>query len=319
MPKLPEELHDHFIDRDDFCYPEWQSIDAKINAYDVEQQKIDLWREATLTWLDRIQKKLGVQYVIYETKHFLFVANPTDKPMREYFAFVEKMRHVIHQTLSGLVWKGGRGKHVILLFDDAADYFRYIAPFYAEGDHPASGGVFLQGGGYRHIAIPYYPHSTLTTLAHEYTHNSLCHLPLPRWLDESVAMRFEHMLVSRPRLILSPDIVEKHHAQWTESTIQEFWQGKSWTMAGAEFGLSYEFAQILLKKIEEEIRPSRDSLLAFIGQAHRKDAGEAAAIMHLKISLGQLATDFLGAGNWGPQPLHWKKSDAIILSKQHNQ
>jgi len=307
MDKLPEELLAHFIDRDDFCHPEWKLIGAMIEANRSDEQKLELWRESTLTWLDRIQKKLGPKYVIYETRHFFLVANPVDKPMRDYFSFVERMRQSLHQTLQDVVWKGGHGKHVILMFDEQEDYFRYIAPYYSDGEHPASGGVFLGGFGYRHIAIPYDKRSILETLAHEFTHNCVCHLPLPKWLNESLAMRFEVMLVNQRRFILDHEVCEKHEDYWNESTIQEFWRGESWAMAGSSFKLSYELARILLKKIEEDIRPSRASLLSFIGHAHRSDAGEEAAQKYLKVGLGDLMADFLGAGDWRPQPARWKK------------
>jgi hypothetical protein len=300
MPALPEEILVYFIEQDDFCHPEWASIFAKIMSDYSDEHKTDILRECALTWLDRIQKKLGAKYTVYETRHFFLIADPADKPMKDYFAFIERMRQTLHQTLADIVWKNGSGKHVILLFDEPDDYYRYLAPFYSDGEHPASGGVFLRGSGYRHIAIPYNQHSILETLAHEYTHNCVSHLPLPRWLNEALAMRFEGMLAGGPSLVIDYELCEKHQAHWNETTIQEFWQGTSWSHAGESFSLSYQLSRILLKKIEEDIRPSKARLLSFIGQAHRDDAGESAARQHLGISLGDLAADFLGDGNWSP-------------------
>jgi hypothetical protein len=211
------------------------------------------------------------------------------------------MRKTLHLTLQEVAWKSAGGKHVILIFDEREEYFRYIAPFYSDGEHPATGGVFLKGNGYRHIAIPFHIESILKTLAHEYTHNCVCHLPLPRWLNESLAMRFERMLVSIRPFIIDHEVCEKHQAHWNESTIQDFWHGKSWSQVDESFSLSYQLSRILLKKIEEDVRPSRAQLLAFIGQAHRDDAGEVSARQHLGVSLGDLAASFLGDGNWSPR------------------
>jgi hypothetical protein len=310
MPQLPAELLAHFIDRDDFCYPEWEAILAKIEAENnSERQKVELVRECALTWLDRLQEKLGLKYLVQETPHFLLLANPVDKPMEEYFAFVEKMRVAIQEALPGVARKEGRGKHVILIFDEPEDFFRYIAPFYPAGEHPAPQSVFLWSSGYRHIAILYNRHAMLRIVANQFTRLGLSYLPLPRWLNNSLSAQMANRLVQGPRFIVTKEICEKHQAHWNETTIQEFWRGESWFLAEPSFDLSYGLAEILLRKIEEDVRPSRAALLSFIGEAHRRDAGQEAAWKHLKIILGELVADFLGAGDWSPQPRKWKKSE----------
>ncbi len=308
MAKLPDDVLAHFVDREEFCHPEWPAISQKIEAGIPEEQKTEIWREAVLTWLDRVQKKLGPTYTIFETRHFFLVANPTGKPVRDYFAFVERTRQLLHEVLQNAAWKGGYGKHVVLLFDEQKDYYQYLAPFYGDGDHPASGGVFLRGGGYRHIAIPFDRESFLTTFAHEYTHNCLCHLAIPRWLNEALAMRFERMMVSSNALIVDHEVLEKHEKQWNADTIQEFWKGESWSKADESFNLSYQLSRILLGKIEEVIRPPKERLRSFILEAHYRDAGEVSSLKHLQVGLGDLVTDFLGNGEWTPNPDQWKAS-----------
>ena len=306
MVVLPEDLLVHFHEPDDFCYPEWWAIAKKIEAENLPAKEEECWwRELVITWLGRVRGRLGANYKIFESQSFFLLIDPTDKPAKEYVLFLEQMRKTLHGALRDAVWKG-KGRHVVMLFDHREDYYKYIAPFYSEGEHPSSGGVFLQGGGYAHIAAPYNKDSVRRTLVHEYAHNCVAHLPLPRWLNEALAMRLEALLVSQPRMMVDAEAREKHDEHWNDSTIQGFWSGEGWGIPGEGVGLSYQLARVLFAKIENGFLPSHDRLIAFIKQAHMRDAGEAAARQIFKFSLGDLAADFLGKGDWAPQPEKWQ-------------
>ncbi len=309
MP-LSDEFLLHFVDREDFCHPDWPAIIEQLrkSAYAADDLAA-LWRDLVLAWLERLRVKLGVAYKIYESNHFFMLANPVDKLAADYVAFLEKARRSIHESLGDVVWKSGHGKHVVLLFDADEDYYRYIAPFYAEGEHPTSGGVFLRSGGYAHIALPFVKGEMTRTLAHEYAHNCLCQLPLPKWLDEALAMRFEDLLVPGRRARLDFEACQKHDAYWNEVTIQDFWSGKSWSIPDGTSTLSYELARVLMDKIEHIVRPSKKQLMSFIREAHRRDAGKQSMQTHFQVQLGELAADFLGDHNWEPRPEIWANAE----------
>lgn len=301
MNKIPEDLLKHFINRDGFCYPEWDEIFSLTESMSLSEPEGQmLWRQMTIVWLGRVRECLGDAYKIFETRNFFIVAYPAQKPLRDYFVFIEKMRTNLLQGLGDAACVDGHGKHVVLIFDRNEDYFAYLAPCYSEGEHPASGGIFLRGNGYQHIAIPYDADCFLKTMAHEFTHNCLSHLPIPRWLNEALAMRSEVAYGYGSASSLDQETCQKHRRYWNSATIQDFWQGRSWSQPGDSFELSYSLARVILKTIEGEIRPRKESLFAFIKEAHRRDAGNEAAIRHLHVGLGDLASDFLGDGNWSP-------------------
>lgn len=81
------------------------------------------------------------------------------------------------------------------------------------------------------------------TIAHELTHYLLQHLPIPAWLNEGIAVNTEHRLSPPGRPLYTPDEMhEKHLAFWDETTIQEFWSGKSWRRPDEGNSLSYDLA-----------------------------------------------------------------------------
>ena len=50
---------------------------------------------------------------------------------------------------------------------------------------------------------------------------------------------------------------------------------------------------------------TQDALMKFISEASRLDAGEAACREVFGISLGGIAGEFLGHGDWTPRPTEW--------------
>lgn len=314
MAIIPENLLAHFVDRGDFCHPEWREISKKLQAEPWPHDHLPvLWRELVLNWLTRLREALGQDYKIYETKNFFLLANPVDKSPADYLAFLEKARTTFREVLLDASWTGFNGKHVALLFDRDADYCRYVAPLYTEGD-PVPLGMFTSMGGYAHMVLPYVKGSVLRGLAYLYAHNSLCHLPLPRWLRAGLSKRFEGLVVSAPRFNLDVERCDRHYACWNEITIQEFWSGKSWESLDEPGCLSFELSRILFGKIEQIIRPTKENMRLFIKEAHHRDAGDKAARQYLGWSLGDLVADFLGEGNWAPQPDVWKAAETTMKS-----
>lgn len=64
-------------------------------------------------------------------------------------------------------------------------------------------------------------------------------------------------------------------------------------------------SRILFRLLTQANHHAPDRLRQFIRAASWKDAGESAAQHHLCLSLGDAAADFLGDGNWAPDPAGW--------------
>ena len=195
------------------------------------------------------------------------------------------------------------------MFEDLDDYYEYLCYFCKDDEQPMSGGVFLQGEGYLHMAFPTFDNrSYLSVFAHELTHACLSHLPLPLWVNEALAMRMENFVCGTSTFEMDPEILARHREQWNPQTIQQFWAGSSWEIPGDSFGLSYSLAQVLWRKIEVDLRSRSDLLLEFVGASDCLDGGESACQKAFGVGLGDLVADFLGEGDWAPKPEKWGKT-----------
>lgn len=167
----------------------------------------------------------------------------------------------------------------------------------------------FERGGYLHLAFPTVEYARYrSVLAHELTHALLAELPIPTWLNEAVAMQMEDTVCFTPRFRLDRELLDRHLAHWNAETIQHFWSGESWQFPGDGFELSYNLAEVIWRKIQGEIAKSREQLLRFINEATKDDAGEAACQEIFKFGLGEVVADFLGPGEWQPNPgLMWEE------------
>jgi len=291
---------------DAFPRPDWPAIRGWKRAWIGKDEQEEATQQITRHWLERVRAALGGTYSIVESDHFHFLSTLEEKARTRMLQFLESSRDRLRHTLGDAAWSDTMGKHVILRFTEIDDYYAYIAHFYSEGEHATSAGIFLRGG-YCHIA--YYEQlqmdSERMTLAHELAHNLVANLPLPCWLNEALAEAFEADLVGRRFAAVPRDLHAEHEAFWNAETIQEFWRGKSFhTVKGQR--VSYSLAQVLLDIINREVRPPGDVFRRFVKQSTWQDAGEAAALEQLEVGLGEIASVFLGEGDWTPKPETWK-------------
>jgi hypothetical protein len=307
MTKLPD-ISEHLHIKEDFCHPDWEAISGIIESHLPESEWNSGWEEASRRWVGRIREKLGGGYQVYETANFMLLSEAPAHIIRDACGSFEDSLKRISQSLHGVASDGGFGKHVVLMFANIDDYYGYITYFYPDGESPMSGGVCLSGEGYLHFAFPTTDYSSYrTVLVHELTHACLSHLPIPAWLNEALAMRMEQVICDTHNFQLDREIYDRHAAHWDAETIQWFWSGESWEIAGDSFELSYNLAQVLWRKIEADLGAPRSAILQFIVDAHCGDGGESACLAAFGLSLGDLVTDFLGDGEWAPDPDTWSE------------
>lgn len=306
LMELPPRITGHLHVTEAGCYPDWQAIDAAIEESIPESLQDVTWDATCLAWVHATCRQLGEGYRVLETQNFL-IASAADQPTAERTgqAF-ENVRRKILSRLGALIARPVEGKEVALIFSSNEHYYRYIAHFFPDGEHPMNGGMCLRGGTYLHLAFPSTEASAdLRTLAHEMTHGLLGHLPLPNWLDEALAMRMEQLVCGADELLLDQEQYDRHLDYWNEATIQEFWSGAAWQIPGDGFELSYDLARVLWFKIEADLASPPQKLIQFITTASFEDAGESAFRATFGSGLGELAASFLGKGSWSPAPDTW--------------
>lgn len=208
------------------------------------------------------------------------------------------MNRIFGETYDG----ESRGKFVALRFTEIDDYYAYISHYYPDGEHPMTGCIFLTEG-YYHMAFPERSggDEERRVRNHELAHNLLQHLPLPRWLNEALAMAFEGDSMGSQTAGLNAELILKHRAYWNAETIQEFWCGHSFdTIEGQE--LSYSLAFVLLDTVYRDIQPRPEAFRRFVRGADWHDAAAASVHEHLEVGLEELVENFLGPGDWAPGP-----------------
>ena len=283
------------------CYPDWRAIAVHIDTKIVETSHREAWETASRMWVENVCRHLGGLYRVHETKNFLILSEAPESAMKGDREFFEQTLAGILRSLRGAAWEDVYGKRVVFVFSSAEEYYAYIAPLYPDGEHAMTGGICLAHTGYVHIAMPLLDHSNYRcVIAHELTHVCLSQLPLPIWLNEAIAMRMEAEICHSNIFRLDREIYERHVTFWDEESIQTFWSGASWGIAGDSNELSYSLASILWRKIETDIGATREEALRFLNSAHFADAGGSAFEACFSFTLAELVEDFLGEGHWTP-------------------
>lgn len=123
-------------------------------------------------------------------------------------------------TLQGIASDESFGKYVVIIFDDIDNYYSYMSYFYPkDGEYGLSSGVYLNEG-YGHFAFPHQELSYAESIAaHELTHALLSHLPIPRWLDEGMAVSIEDIITSSSPLRMNNQLYSEHESFWGEDEI----------------------------------------------------------------------------------------------------
>ena len=309
MENFPD-ISQHLQIEEGFCYPDWWAISDLFEASVREPDKNAAWVYAAKKWLSLNAENLNSDYQLHTTDNFIVLTNAPKRVAADTCFFCEYALKEIMAKMEGVASDVGYGKHVVMMFSNEDDYYRYISYFCPDGDHPASSGMCLHGG-YDHFVFPSMDHSSYRTVAvHELTHICLGHLPLPTWVNEALAMVMEEIICGSDVFHLDRESYDEHMTHWNHETIQQFWSGISWTIPGESSDLSYNLAQILWRKIETDMSACRDEIVKFVVHSDWKDGGETSFQRVFDLSLGALVEDFLGEGDWTPKPHLWPKEPA---------
>ena len=295
FPELREFVCESLDVVHDFSRPNWKAISAYI-ATNHADDRAAAWNDASLAWIEVLRHDLGGVYAVGTYGRFLLLSELEPANADRFVQFAESSGDKIKAILGDAAWNSESGMHVILVFSEEDDYYEYISYFYPEGTHPRSGGVCLHRD-YVHIAVNrWLDHASSHTLVHELAHLFVVHLQLPVWINEAWAMAAEREIFSRPAPLLDRDAADDLWEFWTEDRIQEFWAGTSFQIAGKSCELSYRLSELLLNSTMRDLPAFRE----FLKKADYRDGGQDAALRCLGGSLGDIAGQFLGEGNWRP-------------------
>jgi hypothetical protein len=282
------------VEEEHFPRPQWKVIHAWVKQHVAEADLPIAWQEVSSGWVAALKRHLNGDYAVYHSPNFVLLTSRSRDAARSILRICEVAVQLLVNWLGPIAEKRGHGKHVILDFDSIENYYDYVSYFYREDSGVrASGGVFLRGG-YHHIAMP--PSKSMQdTLIHELTHNRLAHLPLPPWLNEGIAITMERKIGGKKHGQIDREQFRKHHDYWTKETIPKFWSGESFDDDDGEVvGLSYGLADIFTDLLVQEF----PNFMEFVAEANHQDAGQSAAVKCFDITLNDLASTFLGPGEW---------------------
>ena len=295
-------LNSHFEKINGFSFPNWQTVDEHINDELLDVDQHNLWTQIANRWVDIMIADLDDGYTANESENFIVVSNVDANYSNRLIIFLEQCLKRILKTLPSIASNDIFGKHVVFVFADNDRYYDYICNFGPqEGTYGLTTGMYLNYG-YGHFVFPHQEIDyTFQVVAHELTHALLNHLPIPTWLNEGLAMNMESMLTGGGSFIYKEKF-NMHQRFWGFDEIQEFWQGTAFGRPDEGQELSYHLAQVLVANISE----NKNGFTKFANLANWQDGGEAAMSQVFDLSLGDLIDNFLGEGNWWPQPEKWQ-------------
>jgi hypothetical protein len=264
------------------------------------------WGELERGWLDWLRGAIGLRYRLYESDVALLLTAQSERLAQIKLGYLGATLRRIERALEELAGHDHAGKEILIAFDDADDYYRYVSAFEADGDDPAvSAGVHI-GHGCSHFATHGEDLGHLEpTIVHEMTHSCVAHLPLPLWLNEGLAQGIEQRFSPGgrdPHAAL--DVARRQTTFWTPETIQEFWSGRAFSRLDKRQEMAYALALMLTEAFARDWPRFK----TFVLDAHHADAGMAAARERLDVELGEYLRLLLvqpDGQEWGPRPERW--------------
>jgi hypothetical protein len=285
-----------------FPVMDWPAVAGWINAHAPEDLRTLARNEIRRAWLLHLRDALGPHYWLHEAT-CAYVLSPLERKAATATAeYVAKTRHRVTRVLNRLAALPPGEKSILLVMDDDAAYYRYVAGYYpAEGEFAFSGGMFIDAGCPHFIVKQADLTQVEPVIAHELTHSAVSHLDLPLWLDEGLAVNTQHKLAgASPGLHTPHELHAMHQRFWGEAEIQQFWTGASFQRPDDGNMLSYDLARILV----EQMARSWEHFEDFVLHARREDAGAAAARQHLGIDLSAYVCALLErepSPEWAPR------------------
>lgn len=302
-------IGDHLAGVNGIPVLDWHALDEWAQAQHpgagaAAAQAIEQGRQA---WLLHLRDAMGPHAHLHATADACILSTMEPRVLQATAGYVSTAKRRISRVLGSLARFPPSQRSLLIVFDSEEDYYHYVSIYYPEqGEFAFSGGMHIDAGCPHFVLVQADLSAAEPVIAHELTHSALCHLRLPKWLDEGLAVNTEHKVAGARRLLHTPHELHQMHLQfWNPERIQEFWSGASFDRTDDGNLLSYELARILV----EQMAGHWDGFAEFVRSAKREDAGAAAAQAALSLSLGPYAAALLEMGDgdaWAPRPTSWQ-------------
>jgi hypothetical protein len=275
--------------------PDWQTEWDLAETLGGDLTKLkDFWDARGREWAVLLRESFGPDYKWYESEHFWLICGQKAEIGQRLLGWTEqvytRLIAALGEIARPLIWRVP-----VIVTSTQDEYYSYICPFYPDGEHASTGGIYLNSG-YGHFVFCYLDlNSAESVIAHELTHALLDGLPIPLWLNEGIAQLAEISVTGR-HYSRTEEILETIDVFWSSQTIQEFWDGSSFGRPDEGQMHSYHLALVLTRKLTGDITKFRRFVLA----AQAADAGDSALVSVFGFSLEDLVGDYLGDGQWKP-------------------
>jgi hypothetical protein len=288
-------------------HPDWDAALAWQSRLP-DSRHAQAWLALERGWLDWLRGAIGERYRLHESEVALLLTAQPERLARIKLGYLDTTLRRIERALEELADHDHVGKEILIAFDDAAEYTRYVAAFEPVGEAVgASAGMHI-GTGCGHFVTHGQDLAQLEpTIVHEMTHSCLAHLSLPLWLNEGVAQAIERRFAGSyedPHAALAR--ARRQATFWTPRTIQEFWSGRAFQRPDDHQEMAYALALDLTQAFAGDWSRFK----AFVLEASHADAGMAAARDRLDLDLGAYLGTLFGhptGADWAPDPRRWKR------------
>ena len=286
--------------------PDWGFFFAWLDTIPEEASRTAAWDACEMAWLQHLREALGPSYHLAGLNQTLILSSLEAEALNSTFAFMNRTSQRILKLLAGMAEAPAWGHDILIIFDDEDTYYNYVARYYAGGgEYSMSSGMHISAGCSHFVTTKSDLQTIEPIIAHEMTHRYLAHLPIPIWLNEGIAVNTEQRICPPPAPLYSPQVLhEKHRHFWGPAEIQTFWSGDSFHRADEGNMLSYDLARILVGHFSADW----DRFQKFVLSAHHADAGQAAAVQNLELSLGAAVASIMAQTpdeSWEPLPALW--------------
>lgn len=305
---LPFEVDSNLIRHNGLPILDWEAVRRWLESAATDELRGTAWSACERAWLAHFCQALGKGYQVAESEHAIVVSSHQPRVVRATLEFMECSLRSVVRVLDGVAQVMPWGKEILIVLDNAEDYYNYISFYYPDEDREFSysGGIHISAGCSHYVTIKGELAEIEPVIVHEMTHGCLSHLQLPLWLNEGLAVNAELQLANRGQPAYSPqDMHNKHRAFWGSGEIQEFWSGQSFHRSDDGNMLSYDLARILVQQFAKDWIAFRN----FVLQADWRDAGAESARNHLGVDLGELVRALLESAptvSLAPDPAQWK-------------
>jgi hypothetical protein len=306
MPLEVPDRDDWFPSPNGLPQPDWLAINGWISNVVSPNDRREAAEQITRYWLARVAAGLESPHSIAESEHYFVLSTRDKKGRAKVLEFLDESRDYVFRT-TGKTPPIRRERKLVFLRLPTMDHVYEVQDSIHRDARAAR--IFFGAGS---LPVTYCEDRTFDWeyrwMAHGVPFHFLGHLHLPAWLYCGLGTALYIDLAGGRFAVLDEDLLEVHHHCWTEESIQDFWSGN--LFAHEEWReLAYNLADVLMDIVRRELRPDAGKLQRFFQEASREDAGEAAAQRFWGVGLGEIATVFLGEGDWSPKPATWKKRE----------